>query len=207
MTKFQPIVLSLVFAYASAAGCFPAYSAGGSFSVGSSVSSAITTTTPVVYTACTVSPTCLTGYVQTGGVTTTTSYNFVCKSNDWCNNVGYAPGGTYSDLAWTKEAASCSVSSPADSDAHRLFSSSSCVVVVERRRVRRGLILRIRRPCLTRLTLPRPPLPLPGTPYLTLHDTISSKSFRGFFLFARLSLLNVSSSSVSAMESSGKKSP
>jgi hypothetical protein len=77
MTKFQPIVLSLVSAYASAAGCYPAYSAGGSFSVGSSVLSAITTTTPVVYTACTVSHSCLTGYVQTGGVTTTTSYNFV----------------------------------------------------------------------------------------------------------------------------------
>ena len=131
MTKFQPIVLSLVFAYASAVGCFPAYSGGGSYSVGSSVSSAISTTTPVVWSSCTVSPTCLTGYVQTGGVTTITTYNFVCKSKDWCNNSGYAPGGTYSDIAWTKEAASCSVSSTADPDVHRssllASSSSSCV--------------------------------------------------------------------------------
>ena len=156
MTKFQPIVLSLVFAYASAVGCFPAYSGGGSYSVGSSVSSAISTTTPVVYTACTVSPTCLTGYVQTGGVTTTTSYNFECKSNVWCNNMGYAPGGIYSDLAWTKDPAACSVSSPAAPDAHRSSSSSSSVVV-ERRRVRRRLILRIRRPCLTRLASPPSP--------------------------------------------------
>ena len=48
---------------------------------------------------------------------------------------------------------------------------------------------------------------LTGTPYLTSHDAISSNSFRGFFLFASLSLLNTSSSSVSAMESSGLKSP
>ena len=127
------IVLSLVLGHASAAGCFPAYSGGVSYSVGSSVSSAISTTTPVVYTSCVVSPTCLTGYVQTGGVTTITSYNFVCKSKDWCSNGGYAPGGTYSDIAWTKEAAACSVSSPAASDAHHSSSSSSVVVVCRRR--------------------------------------------------------------------------
>ncbi len=130
------IVLSLVMGHASAAGCFPAYSGGGSYSVGSSVSSAISTTTPVVWSSCTVSPTCLTGYVQTGGVTTITTYNFVCKSKDWCNNVGYAPGGTYSDIAWTKEAASCSVCSTADPDMHRsslLASSSSSSSCVERR--------------------------------------------------------------------------
>jgi len=50
-------------------------------------------------------------------------------------------------------------------------------------------------------------LSLTGMPYLTLHDAISSKSFRGFFLFASLSLLNTSSSSVSVMELSGLKSP
>ena len=48
---------------------------------------------------------------------------------------------------------------------------------------------------------------LTGTPYLTSHDAISSRCFRGFFLFASLSLLNASSSSVSAMESSRLKSP
>ena len=134
MTKYQDIVLSLVLGHASAAGCYPAYSAAGSaFSVGSSVSSAITTTTPVVYTSCVPSSTCLTGHVQSGGVATTTSYNFVCKSNDWCNNACYAPGGIYTDIAWTKEAAACSVSSPAASDAHHSSSSSSVVVVCRRR--------------------------------------------------------------------------
>ena len=129
MPKFQAIVVSLVLGHVSAAGCYPTYSGGGSYSMGSLVSSAITTATPVVWTACSESPTCLTGWIQTGGVTTTTSYNFVCKSNDWCNNVGYAPGGIYSDLAWTKEAAACLVSSPAALDARRLSSlaSSSCV--------------------------------------------------------------------------------
>jgi hypothetical protein len=59
----------------------------------------------------------------------------------------------------------------------------------------------------TRVASPHPPSPLTGTPYLTLHDAISSRSFRVFFLFASLNLLNVSSSSVSAMESSELKSP
>jgi len=38
---------------------------------------------------------------------------------------------------------------------------------------------------------------LTGTPYFTSHNAISSNSFRGFFLFINLSLLNASSSSVS----------
>ena len=40
---------------------------------------------------------------------------------------------------------------------------------------------------------------LTGTPYLTSHDAISSMSFRGFFLFASLNLLNANSSLVSVM--------
>ncbi len=42
-----------------------------------------------------------------------------------------------------------------------------------------------------------------GIPYLTSHNTISSMSFCGFFLLFNRSLLNASSSSASAMESSG----
>ncbi len=46
-------------------------------------------------------------------------------------------------------------------------------------------------------------LSLTGIPYLTLHNAISLVSFQGFFLFFNLNLLIASSSSASAMESSG----
>jgi hypothetical protein len=111
MPKFQPIVISLLVAYASAAGCYPAYSTGGMYSKGSAVSQAVTSTTPVSYASCTTpSSTCINGWITTGGVSTTTKYNFVCSSDVWCSVPGYTPGGTYSDLAWTKDAAECSVS-------------------------------------------------------------------------------------------------
>ena len=110
MTKFQPIVIALLVAYASAAGCYPAYS-GKTYSQGSAVSADVTTTTPVSYASCSPpSSTCVNGWITTGGVTTTTKYNFVCSSDVWCGVVGYQPGGTYSDLAWTKDATACSVS-------------------------------------------------------------------------------------------------
>jgi hypothetical protein len=140
MPKFQAIVLSLVLGRPSAAGCYPAYSTVGSYSVGSGVSSAVSATTPIVYTACTVGTSGCSagGWLVTGGVTTTTTYNYVCNSPFWCSNSGYAPGGIYSDLAWTKEAAACSVSSPAALDAHRTspLSIASSGVVVERRVLR-----------------------------------------------------------------------
>jgi len=108
MPKFQAIVLSLALGYASAQGCFPAYTPGASYSVGAAVSSSVSVITPIAWTVCTVSPTCTTGYVQTGGVTTTTTNNYVCFSPSWCSNIGYAPGTVYEYLAWTKEATTCS---------------------------------------------------------------------------------------------------
>jgi hypothetical protein len=109
MPKFQSIVLSLYLGYTAAAGCYPAYSSGGTYSVGSAVSQSVTTTTPVSYASCsTPSSTCVNGWITTGGVSTTTKHNFVCASDVWCSS--YAPGGTYSDLAWTKDASECSVS-------------------------------------------------------------------------------------------------
>ncbi len=111
MPKFRSIVLSLYLGYAEAAGCYPAYISGGTYSKGSAVSQGVTTTTRIVYTPCTTpSSTCVNGWITTGGVATTTKYNFVCSSDVWCSAVGYAPGGTYSDLAWTKDASECSVS-------------------------------------------------------------------------------------------------
>ena len=95
---------------AASSGCYPAYEPGGTYSKSSAVSQATTTTTPIAYIACTVSPTCTTGWIKTGGVSTTVKYNFVCSSDDWCGSVGYAPGDVYSYLAWTKDATPCSVS-------------------------------------------------------------------------------------------------
>jgi hypothetical protein len=114
MPRFQAVVVSLAFSfgYASAGGCHPVFTPGAAYSEGNQVSQSITTFTPIVWTACTVSPTCTTGWIRGGGVSTTGTYNYVCISPHWCSNVGYAPGGVYSDLAWKREDAVCSVSSP-----------------------------------------------------------------------------------------------
>ncbi|KAL3767361.1 hypothetical protein ACHAW5_003285 [Stephanodiscus triporus] len=108
MTKFHPIVLSLLLAYASAQGCYPAYSPGTTYVAGSLVSESVSTITPYSWVACTPSDTCPTGWMQEGGVVTTSTHNFKCSTDAWCNNAGFAPGGIYSDLAWTKEAGVCS---------------------------------------------------------------------------------------------------
>jgi hypothetical protein len=112
MTNFKASALSLflIISSASAAGCYPAYSPGSAYTVGSSVSQSITTTTPLLWTSCAVSAGCPTGWTQTGGVSSTATHNFACISNDWCSNAGFAPGSVYSDIAWTKEATACSVS-------------------------------------------------------------------------------------------------
>ena len=77
----------------------PRYISGGTYLKGSAVSHTITTTTPIVYIACTVSPTCTTGWIKTGGILMPVKYNFVCFSDDWCGSVGYTPGDVYSYLA------------------------------------------------------------------------------------------------------------
>jgi hypothetical protein len=113
MPKFRAVVVSLALSSFGRASqlCHPAYSPGAAYSEGTSVSQLITAVTPVVWTACAVSPTCTTGWTQTGGVATTGTYNYLCISPFWCGNVGYAPGGVYSDLAWKREADDCSVRS------------------------------------------------------------------------------------------------
>ena len=111
MLKFLPIVFSLYLGCASSAGCYPAYTSGVTYSKGTAISKIVITTTAIGWTQCTVSPTCTTGWTQTGGITTSSTYNFVCLSDTWCSAVGYEPGGTYSDLAWTKDATACTVSS------------------------------------------------------------------------------------------------
>ncbi len=112
MTNFKASALSLflIISSASAAGCYPAYSPGSAYRVGTSVSQSITTTTPLVWTSCAVGAGCPTGWTQTGGVATTATHNFACISKDWCSNAGFAPGSVYTDIAWSKEATACSVS-------------------------------------------------------------------------------------------------
>ena len=114
MPKFQPIVLSLLIAYASATGCYPAYSPENikNYVEGTLVSQVVTVTTPIAWTACEVSPTCITGWEQTGAITTSSTHNFQCSSPHFCINPGYAPGSIYTNEAWTKEDAQCSVSFP-----------------------------------------------------------------------------------------------
>jgi hypothetical protein len=91
--------------------CSPAYSPGSAYTIGNLVSQSITTTIPLASTPCTVRGAgCHTGWTQTGDVANTATYNFVCSLPKWCSNVDYAPGSINSDLAWTKEAVACSVS-------------------------------------------------------------------------------------------------
>jgi hypothetical protein len=84
---------------------------GGAYAIGNSLSQSITTTIPLASAPCTVRGAgCHKGRKQAGGVATTAMYNFVCSFPEWCSNVDYAPGSIHSDLAWTKEAVACSVS-------------------------------------------------------------------------------------------------
>lgn len=113
--KFQAILASIFIGHISAMGCSPAYYPGSaSYTVGTSITQSVATLNPLVWTSCSIGGVdCLTGWKKTGGVATTDTHNYVCNSLQWCNNVGYAPGGAYSDLAWTKEAVACSVSTAA----------------------------------------------------------------------------------------------
>jgi hypothetical protein len=113
--KFQAILASIFIGLISAMGCSPAYYPGSaSYTVGTSITQSVATLNPLVWTSCAIGGgDCLTGWKKTGGVATTDTHNYVCNSLQWCNNVGYAPGGAYSDLAWTKEAVACSVSTAA----------------------------------------------------------------------------------------------
>ena len=114
MFKIQSIVLSAaLWGHAAAAGCYSSYSSGSAYAVGDWVSMSTTVTSPVTYTAC--SPPGMgscpsNGFVTVGGVTTTSVNNYQCNSQYWCSNSGFAPGSVYSDLAWTKESAACTVS-------------------------------------------------------------------------------------------------
>jgi len=111
MFKYLSIALSAsLMGSASAAGCNAAYSAGSTYIVGDLVSASVTTTTPVTYTPCStpgVGTCTANGFVLGGGVTTTESFNYECNSEYWCSNAGFAPGGPYSDLAWTKDSTAC----------------------------------------------------------------------------------------------------
>lgn len=104
---------STLLSYADAAACNPAYASGSTYAVGDGVSVSVTTTTPVVYTPCStpgVGTCTAAGFVLTGGVSTTATYNYACSSEYWCSNSGFAPGGTYSEYAWTKDTTACTVS-------------------------------------------------------------------------------------------------
>lgn len=111
-------------------GCYPTYTSGPSYKRDDWTSSSVTTTTPITWVQCTpnVEGCPASGQKQEGGVTTTTRNNYQCISDDWCGQVGYAPGGTYSDLAWKMESEMCSVSFCCD--CYMFVSMLHCVVIV-----------------------------------------------------------------------------
>lgn len=71
----------------STAACYPLYKPDTLYGEGSLVSAASVTTD-----------------------STATTHNFVCKSEFWCGNAGYAPGSLYGGEAWTTDG-ECAVSS------------------------------------------------------------------------------------------------
>ena len=113
MFKIQSIALTAaLFGYATATGCYPAYSPGGAYKMNDNVSYFYTedviTDCPIVVPA---TAGCVAGKRTTP---TTRSYNYECISDAWCGNSGYGPGSatvdSYISLAWTKEGSECTVS-------------------------------------------------------------------------------------------------
>ena len=98
---------------AAAAGCYTAYVVGGSYAA-SAVVSAPTSIETTAQVDC-VSGTSGCPNTGTKTVTTTTSvtHNYACVTNAnsaFCGQSAYAPGSSYSGLAWTKESTPCTVS-------------------------------------------------------------------------------------------------
>lgn len=92
--------------------CSSVYVQGSTYAVDDLVSATVTTTTPDNFVAC--SPAgegaCpASGFINTGGVSTTTVQNYKCISANWCGSSGYGPGETYQSTAWSVEGL-CSVS-------------------------------------------------------------------------------------------------
>jgi len=119
LCKSQPVALLLLSAaglgvYTTLASvCYPAYVPGSRYAVGAWVSKSVTMTSSILYTACTppgVGACPPSGFQMEGGNSTTAKHNYQCNSNDWCSNIGFAPGSLYSDIAWTKENPACAVS-------------------------------------------------------------------------------------------------
>jgi len=122
--------IALTSSLVSAGGCYPTYSAGSKYGIGSWVSSSISSTTPITYTACSPagSGTCpASGYKQEGGVTTTATYNFNCISEYWCSQSGYAPTTIYASMAWSQEATACSGSATVAPSKAPIYASLSSV--------------------------------------------------------------------------------
>lgn len=110
MFKIQSIALTAaLFGYATATGCYPAYSPGGAYKKDDNVSYFYTED---VITDCAVVVPPTAGCVDGKRTTPTTrSYNYECISDAWCGNSGYGPGSatvdSYISLAWTKEGSEC----------------------------------------------------------------------------------------------------
>ena len=125
MLKSSSIVLAAALVRAAAAaGCYPAYAAGGSYGASAQVSAktSIKTTAKVDCVSCTSgwsakctpgSSGCPTSGKKTVTTTTSATHNYVCVTNAnsaFCRQSAFAPGGQYSGQAWTKEKNPCTVS-------------------------------------------------------------------------------------------------
>lgn len=85
--------------------CYPRYSSSTPYRPGARVSAIVAN-----YVPCTLGEVdCpASGKKKVEGESEVT-YNFSCKSKDWCGNIGYIPGTLYGGEAWTNEGA-CTVS-------------------------------------------------------------------------------------------------
>jgi len=117
MFRIQPIALAAALhglaslaPSVSAAGCYPAWVAGGSYSDGDMVSRVKTTeTVTTTLTDCTSGSDCVNGKRVTETTTTDSkTYNFSCNEAGWCSNAAYDPVGQYGGSAWGQEGGECS---------------------------------------------------------------------------------------------------
>jgi len=133
MFKVKSIALAAALAgnagYAAAAGCYPAYVAGGSYASGDWVS-ATTTKTEIERESCTVGTTgCSSSGYKTVTTTTTETYNYQCVDNPnsaFCSNGSYAPNGNNGSIAWIKQGAKCSGTATAPAPVPAEWSGGGC---------------------------------------------------------------------------------
>ena len=117
MFKIHPIVLAAALfgvknapTVVSAADCYALYVYGNAYQEGNVVSADVTETKTQTVSCSPGSSGCSSGGIKTVTKEVKARHNFKCVTGYFCGNVGYAPGGLNSGLAWSMDGSECTVS-------------------------------------------------------------------------------------------------